>query len=111
EIEKELLETKNIERISMRVDDVSQLPPAYATVFATGPLTQGKLANFVKTLSGGRGLYFYDAIAPVLEASSINRDIVFSASRYGKGESDYLNCPMDRAQYDAFYDALMSAEK
>lgn len=111
EIEKAILATNNVERIAMQVEDVADLPPAYATVLATGPLTQGKLAEFVKSLSGGFGLYFYDAIAPVVEASSVDRDIVFAASRYGKGGDDYLNCPMTEAEYNLFYDTLMSAQK
>lgn len=111
EVEKAILSTGNVERISMVVEDLSQLPPAHATVLATGPLTQGKLAEYVKSLSGGFGLYFYDAIAPVVDASSINRDVVFAASRYGKGGDDYLNCPMTEDEYNAFYDALMAADK
>jgi methylenetetrahydrofolate--tRNA-(uracil-5-)-methyltransferase len=111
EIEAAVLATGNVERISACVEDITTLPEAYATVIATGPLTQGKLTEFVKSLSGGFGLYFYDAIAPVVDAASINRDIVFAASRYGKGGDDYLNCPMSQTEYDRFYDALMAAEK
>lgn len=110
-IEQAVLSTGNVERFSMVVEDLAALPPAYTTVLATGPLTQGKLADFVKSLSGGFGLYFYDAIAPVVEASSVNRDIVFAASRYGKGGDDYLNCPMSEEEYNRFYDTLMAAEK
>lgn len=110
-VEKAVLSTGRVERISATVEDIAKLPDAFATVIATGPLTQGKLADYVKSLSGGQGLYFYDAIAPVVEASSINREIAFAASRYGKGGDDYLNCPMSEEQYNTFYDALMSAEK
>lgn len=111
EIEKAILSTGNVERVARQVGSVDALPPAHCTVLATGPLTQGPLADFVKSLSGGYGLYFYDAIAPVVEASSIDRGVVFAASRYGKGGEDYLNCPMTRDEYDAFYDALMAAGK
>ncbi|MEW6055847.1 MAG: methylenetetrahydrofolate--tRNA-(uracil(54)-C(5))-methyltransferase (FADH(2)-oxidizing) TrmFO [Bdellovibrionota bacterium] len=111
EIENAILATKNVERISLKVEDLNSLPEAYATVIATGPLTQGKLAEFIKGLSGGYGLYFYDAIAPVVEASSINKEIAFAASRYGKGGDDYLNCPMNKEEYDLFYDTLMAAQK
>ncbi len=111
EVERAVLATGNVERISMVVEDLASLPPAYATVLATGPLTQGKLADYVKSLSGGLGLYFYDAIAPVVEASSVNREIVFAASRYGKGGDDYLNCPMTEDEYNRFYDAMIAAEK
>jgi methylenetetrahydrofolate--tRNA-(uracil-5-)-methyltransferase len=111
EVEKAVLATGNVERISMAVEDLSLLPSAYATVLATGPLTQGKLADFVKSLSGGFGLYFYDAIAPVIEESSVNREVVWAASRYGKGGDDYLNCPMTEEEYNRFYDELMAAQK
>lgn len=112
EVETAVLATENVERIGMQVNDLAMLPEAFATVVATGPLTQGGLADFVTANSGGRGLYFYDAIAPVVEASTIDRAIAFAASRYGKGgTADYLNCPMNREEYEAFYDALMSAQK
>lgn len=111
EMETKLLATGLVERITKEVSDVNELPEAYCTIIATGPLTQGGLADVIKSLSGGHGLYFYDAIAPVIDASTINREIVFSASRYGKGSDDYLNCPMNREEYDRFYEALMAAEK
>jgi methylenetetrahydrofolate--tRNA-(uracil-5-)-methyltransferase len=111
EIESAILATGNVERISAKIDSLDDLPPAHTTVVATGPLTQGKLADLVKSLSGGLGLYFYDAIAPVVEATSVNREIAFAASRYDKGGDDYLNCPMNEEEYNAFYDALMSAGK
>ena len=56
-------------------------------------------------------MYFYDAISPIVDADSINMDVVFLASRYGKGGDDYLNCPMDEPAYNAFYEALLAAEK
>lgn len=111
EIERELLKTNRVERITCEVEDIESLPEATATIVATGPLTQGKLANFIQRLSSGRGLYFYDAIAPVIHSDSIDRDIAFSASRYGKGGEDYINCPFSKEEYDRFYDALISAEK
>ena len=111
EIEKEVLATGLVERITAEVGDLSGLPPAAATIVATGPLTQGALADFIRSLSGGHGLYFYDAIAPVIAADSIDRSIAFAASRYGRGGDDYLNCPFSKEEYDGFYDALMGAEK
>lgn len=87
--------------------EVRELPDAPAIV-ATGPLTAGPLFAAVESAAGG-SLHFYDAAAPVLYADSLNMDIVFRASRYGRGE-DYLNCPMTREEYIAFYTALNSAQ-
>ncbi len=111
EVENGLVSTRRVERISMQVENVTDLPSAYATILATGPLTQGGLANFMRGLVGSDGLYFYDAIAPVIDFSSIDMQKVFSASRYGKGGEDYLNCPMSKDEYLKFYEALMTAEK
>lgn len=80
-------------------------------VIATGPLTSDALAEELVGLTGKERMAFYDAIAPIISTESIDRDIVFAASRWGKGEGqDYLNCPMDKAQYLAFVEALCSAE-
>src|SRR5690606_10619525 len=62
-------------------------------------------------LFDAKQLHFFDAVAPIIDASTINYDIAYFKSRYDKGESDYINCPMTKAQYDTFYDALMSAER
>ena len=69
------------------------------------------LADAIRQRTGADALAFFDAIAPVIHADSINMDIAFAASRYDKGGDDYVNCPMDETQYNAFYDALMAAEK
>ena len=79
-------------------------------VIASGPLTSETLAQDIQKHIGVDTLYFYDAAAPIVTAESINYDVVFAASRYDKGEADYLNCPMDQAQYEAFWQALVSAE-
>lgn len=79
-------------------------------IIATGPLTSDALALDVGRLTGQSQLFFYDAVAPTLDASTINRDIAFLASRYEKGEAAYLNCPFSKAEYEAFYEALLSAE-
>jgi methylenetetrahydrofolate--tRNA-(uracil-5-)-methyltransferase len=82
------------------------------TLFATGPLTSEKLTQWIERATGADDLYFYDAIAPIVDASSIDRDRCFLANRYGKGDEEaYLNCPMNKEEYEAFIDALMSAEK
>jgi methylenetetrahydrofolate--tRNA-(uracil-5-)-methyltransferase len=85
--------------------------PAGPTVLATGPLTSAALGADLNRIVGARHLYFYDAIAPIVTAESIDMSIAFKASRYGRGGDDYINCPMDEAQYAAFVAALMEAEK
>ena len=80
-------------------------------VVASGPLTSEPLAESISKMTGGGELHFFDAAAPIIDFSTINMDVAFFASRYGKGEpSDYLNCPMTREQYDAFYKELVAAE-
>jgi methylenetetrahydrofolate--tRNA-(uracil-5-)-methyltransferase len=85
--------------------------PAGVAVIASGPLTSAAFGSQLNSLIGERNLYFYDAIAPIVTAESIDMDIAFRASRYSKGGEDYLNCPMDDNQYDAFVAALIEAEK
>ena len=100
-------------RILRHTRCVTELPPAEAgpVVVATGPLTANAFAHAIARATGRERLYFYDAIAPIVSAESIDLDVAFAASRYGKGEgADYLNCPMDREQYRAFVDALLAAE-
>ena len=82
-----------------------------AVVVAAGPLASDALAADLVRLVGGQGLYFYDAIAPIVEADSVDMDKAYWGSRYRPEDDDYLNCPMDEAQYRAFLDALLAAEK
>lgn len=85
--------------------------PAGPCVVATGPLTGGAMADAVcRACGGGQPLHFYDAAAPIVTAESLEMDKVYFAARYGRGGADYINCPMDEAEYAAFYDALVSAE-
>ena len=79
-------------------------------IIATGPLTSDALAQRIGELTGQSQLFFYDAVAPTIDASTIDREKVFTASRYDKGDAAYLNCPFTRAEYEAFYDALVHAE-
>jgi len=97
--------------IELVQEEVTQIPAEGPVIIASGPLTSEALARNLFAFTGQEYMFFYDAIAPIVDAESINREIVFAASRYGKGEADYLNCPMDREQYDAFHEALMGAEK
>lgn len=85
--------------------------PDGVSVVATGPLTSPPMAAAITALTGRDGLYFYDAVAPIVEFSSIDMDVAFFASRYDKGDADYINCPMTREQYDAFYTALITARE
>jgi methylenetetrahydrofolate--tRNA-(uracil-5-)-methyltransferase len=90
--------------------EVRDLPDDGVVVVATGPLTSAALSETIARLTGSDHLYFYDAISPVVEADTIDTSVAFRAARYGKGGDDYLNCPFSKEQYDAFYDALTSAE-
>lgn len=85
--------------------------PESTAIIATGPLTSEALSRSLAALIGGEHLYFYDAIAPIVDAESIDHGEVFRASRYGKGGDDYLNCPMTREEYHLFHQAVLGAEK
>ena len=99
-------------RITLRREEVTALPTDRPVIVATGPLTSPPLAAEIGRLCGTDYLYFYDAMAPIVTAESVDMRIAFRASRYGQGEGegDYLNCPMTRAEYDRFVAALLSAE-
>ena len=107
-ITKKIKENPNIKVIE---DEVCELKDDVITVIATGPLTSEPLAEWISGLVGGNQLHFFDAAAPIVDFSTIDTTVAFFASRYGKGDmSDYLNCPMTKEQYDAFYNALISAD-
>lgn len=91
-------------------EEITTLSPDDITIVATGPLTTEPLASSISALLDLDSLFFFDAAAPIVRYDSINHDIVFRASRYGKGDDDYLNCPMNREEYEAFHDALVQAE-
>ena len=91
-------------------EEVTVLPDAIA-VIATGPLTSHAMTEALSGLTGEEYLYFYDAIAPIIDADSIDRNKVYALSRYGKGGDDYLNCPMTKDEYEQFYQAIIDAEK
>lgn len=93
-------------------EEQTVLPDIRPLIVATGPLTSDALAASLQTTLGDESyLSFYDAIAPIVEYDSLDLDKVFAASRYGKGGDDYLNCPMNEAEYEAFIDALLEGEK
>jgi methylenetetrahydrofolate--tRNA-(uracil-5-)-methyltransferase len=98
-------------RICIRREEFTALPNDDDTIVivATGPLTSDHLSENIREVTGLEHLYFFDAISPIVDAETIDLSIAFKASRYGKGGDDYLNCPMSREEYDAFYDALINA--
>ena len=95
-------------------EEVTHLEPAdpeiAATIVATGPLTSDALSKEIERMTGAGHLAFYDSISPIVDAESIDMSRVYFAARWDKGTADYINCPMDRAEYDRFYDALLAAE-
>ena len=91
--------------------EVTSVNEGEITVIATGPLTSDAMADYIRDGLGASGLHFFDAAAPIVDFSSINMDVAFFASRYGKGDADYINCPMTREQYDAFYTELIGARE
>ncbi|MCP3963164.1 MAG: methylenetetrahydrofolate--tRNA-(uracil(54)-C(5))-methyltransferase (FADH(2)-oxidizing) TrmFO [bacterium] len=95
--------------IEIRRREVTELPDG-DVVLATGPLTSDAMSAVLAELLGDEYLYFYDAIAPIVDTESLDHDQLFAASRYGKGGDDYLNAPLDREQYLAFQEALVGAE-
>ena len=89
---------------------VNEIPDDYVTVIATGPLTDGALAENIAKLCDGGNLSFYDAAAPIVTKDSLDFSKVFYGARYGKGGDDYINCPMNKEEYTAFYNELINAE-
>ncbi len=99
-------------RIELRRQEVTSIPGEGLVIIATGPLTAPTLADQIATLTGSQHLYFYDAMAPIVSAESVDMSIAFRASRYGEAEEegDYLNCPMNQVEYEHFVEALLAAE-
>ena len=90
-------------------EEITDIPSDGYVIIATGPLTSEPLAESIRKICG-EYLYFHDAAAPIVTFESLNKDLVFYASRYGKGEADYINCPMDKEEYLRFYNELVNAE-
>lgn len=97
--------------ITVRREEVTALDESVPLLVASGPLTEGALAQAVAALTGDHRLSFYDAVAPIVTAESLDYDKVFAASRYGRGEADYLNCPFNKEEYENFHAALIAAER
>jgi methylenetetrahydrofolate--tRNA-(uracil-5-)-methyltransferase len=100
----------NHPRISVIPAEVTAIPEDRPLVIATGPLTSPALSEAIAKLTGNDYLYFYDAAAPIIAADSLNMNTIYRASRYGKGDDDYLNCPMTKEQYEVFWHELTHAE-
>ncbi|MBR7007299.1 MAG: methylenetetrahydrofolate--tRNA-(uracil(54)-C(5))-methyltransferase (FADH(2)-oxidizing) TrmFO [Ruminococcus sp.] len=101
-------EIRNDKNITVIEQEVCEIPDGNV-IIATGPLTSEPLAESIKSLCGDY-LYFHDAAAPIVSYESLDKEKVFFASRYGKGEADYINCPMDKHEYERFYNELINAE-
>ncbi|KRN88778.1 methylenetetrahydrofolate--tRNA-(uracil(54)-C(5))-methyltransferase (FADH(2)-oxidizing) TrmFO [Ligilactobacillus ceti] len=100
---------KNHPHIEIIEEELTEIPEGL-TIIATGPLTSEALSEDIKKFVDDQGLHFYDAAAPILEKSSLDMDKVYLKSRYDKGEAAYLNCPMDKDEFYAFYNELINAE-
>ncbi len=98
------------ENIEVVREEVTEIPDG-VVIMASGPLTSEPLANSIKEFTQNEHLHFFDAIAPIVEFDSVNFDKAFMASRYDKGEASYINCPMNKEEYEKFYDILINAPK
>jgi methylenetetrahydrofolate--tRNA-(uracil-5-)-methyltransferase len=101
---------KSHPRIRVINEEVTEMPVERPLVIASGPLTSPKLSEQIAVLTGREYLYFYDAAAPIITKESLNLNKIYRASRYGKGDEDYLNCPMNKEEYENFWHALVNAE-
>ncbi len=108
-VEEALAATGRVTVVREAVDDLP--PPGEPWIIATGPLTDPALAAALERVTGAAGLHFYDAIAPTVTADSLDKDRLFRAARYGRGEADYWNAPLDEAQYRTFVRELVAAER
>lgn len=107
---REITETlRNHPLVEIVSEEVTSIPEG-PTIIATGPLTSSPLARAIKDLLQEDSFYFFDAAAPIVTKESINMDIAYYKSRYDKGDADYINCPMTKEQFEAFYDALINGE-
>lgn len=97
--------------ITVHREEVTALDESVPVLVASGPLTEGALAEQIATLTGSHRLSFFDAVAPIVSAESLDMEKIFAASRYGRGEADYLNCPFNKLEYETFYNELLNAER
>ncbi len=102
---------KSCELIEVIEGEADSIDEDAISIIATGPLTSDAMSEYIQNTLGCKGLHFFDAAAPIVDFESINMDVAFFASRYDKGDADYINCPMTREQYEAFWEALVSARE
>jgi len=102
---------ENNPNITFVREELTEIPDNVPVIVASGPLTSNKLAESIKNFTQTEHLHFFDAVAPIVEKDSINFDIAFWADRYDKGEANYINCPMNKEQYERFYNILINAER
>lgn len=107
-VTQKILENENINLIRK---EIKEIPENMPVIISSGPLTSEDMAESIKSFTKSEHLHFFDAIAPIVEKDSINFDVAFWASRYNKGEASYINCPMNKAQYENFYKILTTAER
>ena len=101
---------ENLDNVEIIKEEVTEIPDDAITIIATGPLTSDVLFEKISKLVGNNELHFYDAAAPIIEKSSVNMNIAFIGDRYGKGEADYINLPMNKEEYENFWNELVNAE-
>lgn len=106
-VNEKINENPNITLIREEITEIPQTP----SIIASGPLTSPELTENIKKFTNNEHLYFFDAIAPIIEADSINFDIAFRQNRYNKGNADYINCPMNKDQYEKFYEILTTSPR
>ena len=104
-------EIKSLENVTIHREEVTKLDLTIPTIVATGPLTSDALFEELKNLIGSDILHFYDASAPIIDADTLEHAATFTAERYGKGDSDYINCPLNKDEYYAFIKELVQAER
>ena len=102
---------RNHENITVIEKEADCVPDDTISVIATGPLTSDAMADYIADELKCGSLHFFDAAAPIVDFHTVNMDVAYFASRYGKGDPDYINCPMSKDEYDAFYEALINAEE
>lgn len=104
-------EIENLENVTIHREEVTKINLSVPTIIATGPLTSDALSTEICKLIGSENLHFYDASAPIIDSETLDKSKTFTAGRYGKGESDYINCPMNKEEYYDFIHELVNAER
>lgn len=100
-----------MENIEIINEELKEIPKDGIVIIASGPLTSDELSKDIENILGEEQLYFYDAAAPIITLDSINKDKIYYQSRYDKGDGEYINCPMNKEQYEKFYNELITAER